>query len=74
MEVTVDGGAEGEAGTEQDRHKHRRLLLRNTPIPLFMLGIPIFADHVFHLTDKQKELAKNYAENLTAFLELLLPA
>ena len=26
-----------------------------------------FADHVFHLTDKQKELAKNYAENLTAF-------
>lgn len=30
-------------------------------------GDSYFADHVFHLTDKQKELAKNYAENLTAF-------
>lgn len=30
-------------------------------------GDRYFADHVFHLTDEKKELAKNYAENLTTF-------
>lgn len=31
-------------------------------------GDSYFADHVFKLTDKQKELAADYAENLTLFL------
>lgn len=31
-------------------------------------GDSYFADHVFELTDKQKELAADYAENLTLFL------
>lgn len=31
-------------------------------------GDSYFADHVFGLTDKQKELAADYAENLTLFL------
>lgn len=30
-------------------------------------GDQYFADHVFRLTDEQKELADNYAENLTTF-------
>ena len=30
-------------------------------------GDAYFADHVFHLTDKQKETAEYYAENLTLF-------
>lgn len=31
-------------------------------------GESYFADNVFHLTDKQKELAGNYSENLSLFL------
>ncbi len=31
-------------------------------------GDSYFADHVFHLTDKQKDMAADYAENLTLFL------
>lgn len=30
-------------------------------------GDTYFADHVFHLSEKQKELAENYASNLTLF-------
>ena len=30
-------------------------------------GDTYFADHVFHLTDEQKKLAQDYAENLTTF-------
>lgn len=33
-----------------------------------MPATPFFAEHVFHLTDKQTELAADYAENLSAFL------
>lgn len=58
MEVTVDGDAEGEAGTEQGRHKHRRLLLRNTPIPLFMLEIPILQTMYSILQTSRKNLPK----------------
>ena len=49
------------------RHKHRRLLLRNTPIPLFMLEIPILQTMYSILQTSRKNLPKNYAENLTAF-------
>ena len=34
----------------------------------FYNGENYFADNIFHLSDEQKELAKNYAENLTLFL------
>ena len=30
-------------------------------------GDAYFADHVFHLSEEQKELAENYASNLTLF-------
>lgn len=67
MEVTVDGGAEGEAGTEQGQAQTQTVTFTKHTYTVVYAGDSYFADHVFHLTDKQKELAKNYAENLTAF-------
>ena len=67
MEVTVDGDAEGEAGTEQGQAQTQTVTFTKHTYTVVYAGDSYFADHVFHLTDKQKELAKNYAENLTAF-------
>ena len=67
MEVTVDGGAEGESGTEQGQEQTQTVTFTKHTYTVVYAGDSYFADHVFHLTDKQKELAKNYAENLTAF-------
>lgn len=67
MEVTVDGGAEGETGTEQGQAQTQTVTFTKHTYTVVYAGDSYFADHVFHLTDKQKELAKNYAENLTAF-------
>ena len=67
MEVTVDGGAEGEAGTEQGQAQTQTVTFTKHTYTVVYARDSYFADHVFHLTDKQKELAKNYAENLTAF-------
>ena len=67
MEVTVDGDAEGEAGTEQGQAQPQTVTFTKHTYTVVYAGDSYFADHVFHLTDKQKELAKNYAENLTAF-------
>ena len=45
---------------------------RSTSLPLKVVSAKIFiayfADQVFSLTDEQKELAGNYAENLSLFL------
>ena len=58
MEVTVDGGAEGEAGTEQGQAQTQTVTLRNTPIPLFMLGIPILQTMYSILQTSRKNLPK----------------
>ena len=68
MEVTVDGGAEGESGTEQGQEQTQTVTFTKHTYTVVYAGDSYFADHVFHLTDKQKELAKNYAENLDCFL------
>lgn len=58
MEVTVDGGAEGEAGTEQGQEQTQTVTFTKHTYTVVYAGDSYFADHVFHLTDKQKELAK----------------
>lgn len=60
VEVPVEG-AEGEGSQTQEvtftRHTYT----------VTYAGDAYFADHVFHLTDEQKEIAEYYAENLTLF-------
>lgn len=66
MEVTVDGGAEGEAGEETEPQTKTVTFTRHTYTVKYA-GDSYFADHVFHLTESQKKIADAYAENLTAF-------
>lgn len=66
MEVAVGGGAEGEAGEESEPETKTVTFTKHTYTVQYA-GDAYFADHVFHLTDKQKELANQYAENLTLF-------
>ena len=66
MEVTVDAGAEGEAGEGTDSQTQTVTFTRHNFV-INYAGDTYFADHVFHLTDKQKNLADAYAENLTLF-------
>lgn len=66
MKVTVDGGAEGEAGEETESQTKTVTFTRHTYTVKYA-GDSYFADHVFHLTESQKKIADAYAENLTAF-------
>ena len=66
MEVTVDAGAEGDAGEGTDSHTQTVTFTRHNFV-INYAGDAYFADHVFHLSDKQKNLADAYAENLTLF-------
>lgn len=66
MEVTVDGGAEGETGEETEPQTQTVTFIRYTYTVKYA-GDAYFADHVFHLTEDQKKIADAYAENLTSF-------
>lgn len=66
MEVTVSGGAEGEAGEETEPQTKTVTFTRHTYTVAYA-GDSYFADHVFHLTEDQKKIADAYAENLTTF-------
>lgn len=66
MEVTVDAGAEGEAGEGTDSQTQTVTFTRHNFV-INYAGDSYFADHVFHLSDKQKKMANAYAENLTLF-------
>lgn len=70
MEVVVDGGAEGEnspEGNENAEPQTKTVTFTRHTYTVQYAGDAYFADHVFHLTDEQKELAQDYAENLTTF-------
>ena len=66
-EVEVGTGAEGDATASGGTTTQTTTFTRHNYTIKFA-GESYFADHVFHLADKQTELAKNYAENLTIFL------
>ena len=66
MEVTVDAGAEGDAG-EGTASQTQTVTFTRHNFVINYAGDSYFADHVFHLNDKQKKLADAYAENLTLF-------
>lgn len=72
MEVQVETNAEGESGNENDgststQPQTKTVTFTRHNYVVKYAGDTYFADHVFHLTDKQKELAEAYAENLTLF-------
>ncbi len=66
MEVTVDGGAQGDASEETEPQTKTVTFTRHTYTVKYA-GDSYFADHVFRLTESQKEIADAYAENLTTF-------
>ena len=66
MEVTVDAGAEGDAGEGTGSQTQTVTFTRHNFV-INYAGDSYFADHVFHLNDKQKKVADAYAENLTLF-------
>lgn len=66
MEVPADGTAEGE--TEETAVSGTKTVTFTRHVyTVQYAGDSYFADHVFHLTDKQKKLAEAYEENLTLF-------
>lgn len=67
MEVTAGTGAEGEACEGGDPEETKTVTFTRHNYVVKYAGDTYFADHVFHLTDKQKELAEGYAENLELF-------
>jgi hypothetical protein len=67
MEVTAGTGAEGEAGEGGDSEETKTVTFTRHNYVVKYAGDTYFADHVFHLTDQQKELAEGYAENLELF-------
>ena len=75
MEVQVETNAEGEADNSASAESGSGAAESQTKTVTFTrhnyvvtyAGDTYFADHVFHLTDKQKELAEAYAENLQLF-------
>lgn len=66
MEVTVDAGAEGDAGEGTGSQTQTVTFTRHNFV-INYAGDSYFADHVFHLSNKQKKMADAYAENLTLF-------
>lgn len=70
IEVVVEGGAEGEnspEGNENVEPQTKTVTFTRHTYTVQYAGDAYFADHVFHLTDEQKKLAQDYAENLTTF-------
>ena len=70
MEVVVEDGAEGEnspEGNENAEPQTKTVTFTRHTYTVQYAGDAYFADHVFHLTDEQKKLAQDYAENLTTF-------
>lgn len=70
MEVVVEGSAEGEnspEGNENAEPQTKTVTFTRHTYTVQYAGDAYFADHVFHLTDEQKKLAQDYAENLTTF-------
>lgn len=70
MEVVIEGGAEGESnpgGSENAEPQTQTVTFTRHTYTVQYAGDAYFADHVFHLTDDQKKLAQDYAENLTTF-------
>lgn len=70
MEVVVEGGAEGENSPEENENAEpqtKTVTFTRHTYTVQYAGDAYFADHVFHLTDEQKKLAQDYAENLTTF-------
>ena len=70
MEVVIEGGAEGESnpgGSENAEPQTQTVTFTRHTYTVQYAGDAYFADHVFHLTDNQKKLAQDYAENLTTF-------
>ena len=70
MEVVVEGGAEGEnspEGNENAEPQTKTVTFTRHTYTVQYAGDAYFADHIFHLTDEQKKLAQDYAENLTTF-------
>lgn len=70
MEVVVEGGAEGENSPEENENAEpqtKTVTFTRHTYTVQYAGDTYFADHVFHLTDEQKKLAQDYAENLTTF-------
>ncbi len=70
MEVVIEGGAEGESnpgGSENAEPQTQTVTFTRHTYTVQYAGDAYFADHVFHLTDDQKKLAQDYAENLTNF-------
>ena len=77
MEVQVEAGAEGESGNNGSGNgetgnasttpQTKTVTFTRHNYVVKYAGDTYFADHVFHLTDKQKELAEAYAENLELF-------
>ena len=66
MEVPAYGTAEGE--TEETAVSGTKTVTFTRHVyTVQYAGDSYFADHVFHLTDKQKKLAEAYEENLTLF-------
>ena len=68
--VVVEGGAEGEnspEGNENAEPQTKTVTFTRHTYTVQYAGDAYFADHVFHLTDEQKKLAQDYAENLTTF-------
>lgn len=70
MVVVIEGGAEGESnpgGSENAEPQTQTVTFTRHTYTVQYAGDAYFADHVFHLTDDQKKLAQDYAENLTTF-------
>lgn len=67
MKVTAGTGAEGEAGEGGDTEETKTVTFTRHNYVVKYAGDTYFADRVFHLTDKQKELAEGYEENLELF-------
>lgn len=67
MEVTVDTGAAEGNSNDSGETQTKTVTFTRHSYTVKYAGDSYFADHVFHLSDEQKELASNYAENLSAF-------
>lgn len=56
-----------EVPAEEENAPPKKVTFTRHTYTVSYAGDAYFADHVFHLTDKQKKMAESYAENLTMF-------
>lgn len=56
-----------EVPAEEENASPKKVTFTRHTYTVKYAGDAYFADHVFHLTDKQKKMAESYAENLTMF-------